>query len=129
MKKNISQQLKNKIKKYQASPLPFIKDMWGLTPQKIKEESRARFQIFYEDKRYNEITADFFEEYQEGKHLTWQQFLILKAVENAVQGKGKKRDNEKTKRDSGSSPEWHIPIYFLYTNLLIKPLKRDIKIK
>lgn len=79
------------LREYQKSPFPFIEDMWGLVPQPVKPEFKERFNIYYEDKRYDEINKDFFEPYIEGKHLTWQQFMVLKSVENAICGKGKRR--------------------------------------
>lgn len=90
-KKEISKVILKKMDDYQKSPFPFIEDMWGLVPQPVKPEFKERFNIYFEDRRYDEITEDFFEPYIEGKHLTWQQFLILKAVENAVRDKGKPR--------------------------------------
>jgi len=87
----IPQAVRDTIVGYQKSPFPFIEDMWNIIPQPIKLEKQARFDIYFEDKRYNEITEDFFEPYIEGTHLTWQQFMIIKAVENAAQKKGKLR--------------------------------------
>ncbi len=89
--KSIPQAVLDRMEEYKLSPFPFIDDMWGLVPQPINPDKQERFNVYFEDKRYDEITEDFFEPYIEGKHLTWQQFLILKAVEFAVQGKCKKR--------------------------------------
>jgi hypothetical protein len=91
MSKKIPKAVIDRIEEYKLSPFPFIADMWNLTPQPIKPEFKERFNVYYEDKRYNDITKDFFKPFIEGRHLTWQQFLIIKAIENAVQGKGKRR--------------------------------------
>ena len=89
--KKIPKAILQRMEDYKKSPFPFIEDMWGLKPQPIKKEMQERFNVYFEDKRYNEISEDFFEPYKEGKHVTWQQVLILKAVEYAVQDKCKRR--------------------------------------
>jgi len=82
---------KETVEEFKKSPIKFIEFFWKLKSQPLKKEYKNRFEIYFEDGRYNEITADFFEPFIEDKHFTWQQFLILKAVENAVQEKGKRR--------------------------------------
>jgi hypothetical protein len=89
--KEIPKAIIERMEEYGESPFPFLKDMWGLIPQPVKKKMQERFNIYFEDKRYDEITEDFFEPFIEGEHLTWQQFLILKAVENAARDKGQKR--------------------------------------
>lgn len=56
------------FKQFQASPLFFIEKMWGLTPQRSKEES-----------------------FEKGKNVTWQQYEILLAVERALRGDAPRR--------------------------------------
>ncbi len=103
---------------YKNSPFPFIEDMWGLVPQPLKPEMKERFNIYFEDGRYDEITEDFFEPYIEGEHLTWQQFMILKSVENAVRGKGKKRISIRSGHGIGKTTvmAW-ILIWYLFCHL------------
>jgi len=67
------------INEYRLSPLAFIKDMWGLTPQPLKLLLRS-------DLPAEDYNPDMFEDFIKGKHVTWQQWLILRAVENAMQG-------------------------------------------
>ncbi len=68
------------------SPIKFIEDMWGLTPQPLKLE--------YENvavASLSDIKADWFEPFVKGKHITWQQWVILLAFEAALNGGASKR--------------------------------------
>ena len=55
------------LKEWRDSPILFIKDIWGLEPQKKGEE------------------------FIRGKHITWQQTEILQAVERALRNESPKR--------------------------------------
>lgn len=55
------------LEEWRASPIIFIQDVWGLKPLKEGEV------------------------FEKGKHITNQQFLILRALEKATQGKAPKR--------------------------------------
>ena len=69
------------------NPLLFVEDMWGLTPQPLKPEYRERVKYASLD----EITADWFEEFEKGKHLTWQQYKLFLALKRAVDGLAPRR--------------------------------------
>lgn len=77
------------LRGWQADPLEFVFDMWGLRPQPLKEEFK------HMDADKSVVADDFkpymFEDFQKGKHLTWQQYLILRAVRRAVQKQDKLR--------------------------------------
>ena len=64
----------------QRSPLLFIDKMWGLKPQPLKEQYRDI--VKYID--LPDVPPESFEKYNRGDHLTFQQFLILSAVERAI---------------------------------------------
>lgn len=67
------------FREWQRSPRAFIRDVWGLTPE-----------------RDNTL-------FIKGKHLTWQQDDILKAVEDALAGKASKRISVKAGHGIGKS--------------------------
>lgn len=79
------------IYKKMISPIFFIEKMWKLTPQPIKEEFKNLVHLLIEEGKQEEIRARYFEKFEKGKHITWQQWLILTAIERAVQKKGKRR--------------------------------------
>lgn len=70
-----------------ASPLYFIEKMWGLVPQPVKLEKKLMLEVAPPEI----VKAEWFEPFEHGKHLTWQQYLILRAVESANRGEGAKR--------------------------------------
>jgi hypothetical protein len=69
-------------KRWQKSPISFIEGMWKLTPQPIKEQYKFKVYGLIEEERFKEITSEYFEEFEKGKHITWQQWLVLIAIEN-----------------------------------------------
>lgn len=83
------EQIQEKMAKYRLSPILFIKEMWGLTPQPILPEFKNRVEILIEDAKYTEIKQAFFGPFEEGKNITWQQYLILKGIEKAMAPKTK----------------------------------------
>ena len=74
------------IYEWSLSPIKFIKDIWGLMPQPLKPEYES---IIVGD--LTEIKAEWFEPFERGKHITWQQWVILLAIEQALRGEGSKR--------------------------------------
>ena len=77
----------------EKSSLYFIRQIWGLTPQPLRQEYIAPFKqalASFKDKEWEKfcasITADWYYPYEEGKHLTWQQSLILFGVDKAIRG-------------------------------------------
>ncbi len=69
-------------------PILWIKAMWGLTPQPFKTLA------FYKLSRNTPLKdwkAEWFGKFVKGKHLTWQQFVILLAVRKATRGEDKER--------------------------------------
>lgn len=74
-----------------ASPIFFIEKMWKLTPQPLKEEFREEVYNHINDGNYDLIVSRHFEEFIKGSHITWQQWLILIAIERAHLKKGKNK--------------------------------------
>lgn len=81
-----------KLIEYRKSPLAFVKDTWGLYPQPLKEQYRSRFAVglYLRGKAWDDFCATvrpyWFEPYQEGFHITWQQTLALYGIEKALRG-------------------------------------------
>lgn len=78
--------------RYRKSPLSFVNDVWGLVPQPVKEQYRARYTIglLLRGKAWDNFCESvkpyWFEPYQEGLHITWQQALALYGIEKALRG-------------------------------------------
>lgn len=99
------------ILKFQESPIYFIEKMWGLIPQPLKTEYRALAEI----SKLEDYKWYWFEKFEKGKHITWQQWLILLAVERAIAKTGKKRISIESGHGIGKSCDlaWLI-LWFLY---------------
>lgn len=72
-------------KRFQKSPTFFIQRTWGLIPQPLKAE------YLDTDWTIQSLRADMFETFEKGKHLTWQQWQLLLSIEDAINGRAKKR--------------------------------------
>lgn len=74
------------------SPLYFIKRSWNLVPQPIKKEYVARLTIglLMKGKDWDAfcktVKGEWFGEYENDKHITWQQYLALVGIEKAIRG-------------------------------------------
>lgn len=74
----------------QRSPIYFCEKIWALTPQPVKEEHRIEVERYIRFNQWNKIKVQHFDKFIKGKHITWQQWLLLKAVEDAeLYGKNK----------------------------------------
>src|SRR3990167_8687694 len=80
-----------KIKEWRLSPVAFIRDVWGLTPQPARSEYQDVVDILIRNGQWKEVKAEHFEKFEKGKHITWQQWLILLAIERAVTKQDKRR--------------------------------------
>ena len=76
----------------EKSSLYFIKQVWGLVPQPLKKEYQDRFNLGLcltgkaWDRFCEQVKQNWFDEYKEGHHLTWQQSLALYGVDKAIKG-------------------------------------------
>jgi phage terminase large subunit len=101
---------------FRKSPIPFIKIMWHLSPQPIKKIHQETVKQLIKEKRYKEIKAEHFAPFIRGQHITWQQYLICLAVEDALRAKGLKRISIVSGHGIGkSSLLAMLIIWFLYT--------------
>lgn len=69
-----------RMRRYRKSPLLWVKDIFKLVPQPLKQ-GISPFQP------WNFYKPEHFEPFIRGQHLTWQQWLIFRAVENGLAGK------------------------------------------
>src|SRR3990167_10527715 len=79
-----------KIKEWRLSPVAFIRDVWGLTPQPVRSEYQDVVDILIRNGQWREVKAEHFEKFEKGQ-ITWQQWLLLKAVERGLTGQAPKK--------------------------------------
>lgn len=95
--------------KMRKSPLYWAKQIYGLIPQPIKPEYEARIQlgVLMRGKAWDDfcktVHKSWFEEFQPGKHLTWQQYLLFTTVEKALRGEVPRRISVVSGRGTGKS--------------------------
>lgn len=78
------------MRRFQRSPIYFILKIWGLSPQPVKDEHREFVEICVRGGRWTDIKKEHFDKFEKGRNITWQQWLILLAVERAkIYGKNK----------------------------------------
>jgi len=97
------------LAKMQRDPLHFVLIMFGLTHQPLRPEyipvMRAGLKLDWEEweEFRKTISADWFEPFVRGKHITWQQYVILLALGHAVAGKASKKISIVSGRGIGKS--------------------------
>ena len=109
------------FKAFQKSPQFFVEKIWNLVPQALKpqyqeqvtelisktwsewEEAKKQFQPYW------------FEPFQKGKNLTWQQWLILLSIEKALAGQAARRISVESGHGTGKSAtlSWLL-LWFLF---------------
>ncbi len=87
------------INSWRKSPIAFIKDIWSLVPQNLKPE------YIEVSKRVplKDFKKEWFEPFIKGKHITWQQWVILLAVEKSLKYAAPKRITIKTGHGIGKT--------------------------
>ncbi len=116
MKKKASSEDLDLIIAFKKSPLPFIRVMWGLIPQPINPIHQEEVSSLIKNKQFNEIKKEHFLPFIRGRHITWQQWLITLAVEEALTAKGKKRISVASGHGIGKSSLLSmLIIWFLYS--------------
>lgn len=77
--------------RFQDSPLEFIEYMWHLTPQPLDADFLEPAQSAINRGAWEEFKVEWFLPFEKGKHITWQQWLAVLAVERAIRNLGSKR--------------------------------------
>lgn len=135
--KYVKQQYAARLARYRVSILLMIRDFWGLTPQPCKPEYRKQWEEVVRAsgetwlKLKDEVSAEWFGDpkenadgtiswvwfdFQKGKHISWQQTMILLSIQKAVQQKQLSRHiSVKSGHGIGKSAvtTW-VVIWFLY---------------
>ena len=120
-KKSVQYQeiLKKTMPLWAQSPLLFIKDMWNLIPQPPLEEYSSALRLCIEQNELKSIKAYWFAPFERGLHITWQQYLILVAIEQALNDKAPRRISISSGHGIGkSSITSMILIWYLFTHHL-----------
>jgi hypothetical protein len=102
-------------KKLQDSILYFIYKMWGLVPQPVKSDYKQIVSEYIENGEFDKIQAGWFEPFEKGKHITWQQWLFCLAIKKAMRGLAPKRISIRSGHGTGKSAglSWVI-LWFLF---------------
>lgn len=134
MSKGFSPKELSEYKMLQQSPLFFVEKIWGLKVQPAKREyTKTLFEISqleHEEweERKDEVKPEWFGDYDEktqqwtwvdfkkGKHITWQQWLILLGMEKALKKKASKTISVASGRGIGKSAtiSW-VMLWFLFS--------------
>lgn len=75
---------------WRRSPIAFIGFAWGLIPQRLHPQYTDRFTLALHlkgkdwDRFAATVTQDWYEPFQEGFHISWQQTLALYGIEKAL---------------------------------------------
>jgi hypothetical protein len=93
------------LESWKLSPLKCIEDIWGLVPQKLNDGVP-------DDLDADLYTEEDFEPFQAGKHITWQQWLIFRAVEYAINGKAPARISVASGHGIGKSSSLALLMYW-----------------
>lgn len=109
------------------SPIYFIKQSWGLTPQPIKKEYLARLTLGLSltgkmwDDFCKTVSPTWFGDFEEGKHITWQQYLVLVGIEKAIRNEVPWRISIVSGHGIGKTAllSWII-LWFLFTHPMAK---------
>ena len=98
-----------------------INHIWGLTPQPIKEEYRARWELglLLTDRDWSDfcakVTPQWFDGYQDGINITWQQSLVFYGIDKALKGEAPTRISIVSGHGTGKSCELSmIILWFLF---------------
>lgn len=120
-------------KQLRLSPIFFIEKTWGLVPQSMKPQYKKQFdEIIASDTREKwetnkrEIKAEWFGDkqpdgtwkwlkFEKGKHISWQQYVVLLGIEKAIQGIAPKTITIASGRGIGKSTtlSW-VMLWFLF---------------
>lgn len=106
------------FKQLQQSPIKFIEVMWHLSPQPLKDEYKEQAIEAISGQRWKAFKKSWFEPFVKGEHMTWQQWVILLALESAVKGLAPKRISVRSGHGIGkdTTVSW-IVLWFLFCYL------------
>jgi hypothetical protein len=91
------------LQRMRRSPIYFVKKVFKLVPQPIKPEFKELVMGHMLNDRSQQIRPFHFEPFIRGKHITWQQWILLMAVGLAVRKKAKRRITVRSGHGTGKS--------------------------
>ena len=91
------------MRRFKESPTYFVRRIWGLVPQPVKPECMEEVRDLIRSGRIKDIRKSHFSPFEKGKHITWQQWLLLVSVELAVKGRTKRRISVRSGHGVGKS--------------------------
>jgi len=115
------------FRKIRRSPIEFVRLMWKLKPQPPIPEMMEEVELLVSQGNLSAINithfqgkdenGDLYNLFERGKHITWQQWVILKGFEFAVAGKASKRITVRSGHGIGKSTtmSWLL-LWFLFCN-------------
>jgi hypothetical protein len=122
-KKHTKQDLAEYLK-MQDSPIYFIGVMWKLKPQPVKEEYVSLVALLVETGKLDEIRGEYFvaknkDECVRERYFSWQQWVILLAVERGIAKKAPDRISVRSGHGCGKSAtvSWLL-LWYLYCHYL-----------
>lgn len=115
---------KELLELYKRKPTIFYKDIWWLVPQKILPEYKELYNEVLEKVKENpeeldKLKLSMFEKFKKWKHITWQQYIIIKTIEDSLIDLWKRNLNIKISIKTGhwiwkSNELSRIIIWFLF---------------
>lgn len=91
------------MQRFQRSPIFFVKKVFKLSPQPIRAEWKDHVMLCLRADKTQEIRATMFHPFEKGKHITWQQWILLMAVSLAIRGQAKRRITVRSGHGTGKS--------------------------
>lgn len=91
------------MRRFQESPTFFVRSVWGLIPQQVKPECRDEVRGYLANGELEKVQAKHFLPFKKGEMITWQQWLLLVAIELAVKKRSKRRITVRSGHGCGKS--------------------------
>lgn len=106
---------------HRKSPMKWIKDYLGLVPQPIDPDHAERFMEICQlkgnewEEAKNEVDESWFRSFIKGKHVTWQQYMVLIGIEKGLKGEAPLRITVRAGHGIGKSAlESWILLWYLF---------------
>lgn len=103
-----SKTLVDRLIRWRKDPLEFIYDMWGLKPQPLLPEyshfaEHPAKVMGPQGEEEDFFKTEMFDVFIKGKHITWQQWLLFRAIKWGIQGKASPRIAVESGHGTGKS--------------------------
>lgn len=116
--KQTTEQLVELFQEYQGNAFRWIEDALGLTPQRIYPEYRNQLLELYTcpasefNEKASKITLSMFKPFQKGKEITWQQSLVIIAIQRILKKELPMRIAIRSARGTGKSSLTAILLFY-----------------